>query len=170
MERFFKLGVLIQIVKNRLRMRVSFKFYHDANVFGGFVANVSDSFYFLLMHKVGNLRQKVGFVNTKRNRCNNNLAIPFLPFRNLCVSADDHATPARGIRVRDVFFIECDASCREIWTLHEFQQVVGCRIPIFNKMNRRLAYLANVVRRNIRRHSDGDTESAVCKKIRERRG
>ncbi len=63
-EILFKIGVLVEIVQNFLRMGVSLQVYDYAQaVFIGFIAQVFDSIQFFFMHQVGDGFQHLGFVD-----------------------------------------------------------------------------------------------------------
>ena len=58
---------------------------------------------------------------------------------------------------------------REIGPFDELDQVIGACVRIFRKMQNGVDYLAQVVRRDIGGHADGDTGYAVQKQGRQSR-
>ena len=61
------------------------------------------------------------------------------------------------------------AACREIGTLDVVHKLRHRALRIVHAENRRVNYLAEVVRRNVCRHTDGNSDSTVHKKVREPR-
>ena len=167
-ERFFDLRVFVEIVQHRLRVRIVLQFDDNANVFGALVANVSNSLELLLMHKIRDLLQKVGFIDAKRYRSDDYLIVALLALDDLRIATHDHRPAAGRIRMRDVLLIECDAARRKVGALHELQQIFRRRVSVVDEMHGRLAHLAQIVRRDVRRHTDGDAKGAIQEKIRYR--
>ena len=49
---------------------------------------------------------------------------------------------------------------------HQFDQLHGTRLGVFDEMQQCVAKFAGIVRRNVRRHADGDSAGAVGQQIR----
>src|SRR3989338_4823328 len=77
---------------------------------------------------------------------------------------DDAALPG-GVRVVHVLRAEHDSSRREIGALNESEKVFRRRVFIVNEVHRGGYDLAEVMRRNVGRHADGDAERSVQEQI-----
>ena len=180
-KRFFELRVLVKIIQNRLRVGIILKLDDHANVFRRLITNVANAFDLFLMHEISHLLEEIGFIHAERDRGDDDLVIAparmtdtrsggLFPFHDLRLAAHHHAAAAGTIRMRDISLIKCDAAGGKIRTLHEAKQVFRRRFRIFDEVNARLTHFAQIVRRNVGCHADRDTERAIEKKIRNRRG
>ena len=161
MERFFKLGMFVEVIEDRLRVRRILQFNDDANVFGGFVADIAYAFELFLVHEIGNLGKKVRLVHSERDGRDDYLVVSLFPFNYFRVSTDDDRAAPRRVCVRDIFLIERNAACRKIGTLDELEEVIRCCIGSVDEMDCRFAHFPQIVRRDVRGHADRDTQSAV---------
>ena len=83
----------------------------------------------------------------------------------------DHDLALTGqICLFDSVYAVNDSGCREIGTLDELHQRESVAIGVFHAVNDRVNDLAEVVGRDIRCHTDRDTDRAVYKQVREARG
>ena len=142
----------------------------DADVLGGFVAHGFDAVDFLLPMQIGNFFYKVGLVDAIWNFGNDNCRACSLPagrqVGDVGNTSRHHSAPARGIRVMNVLFIKNNAAGREVGAFDKLHQVFSCGVGIVGQMHGGIHHFAQVVRWDVRRHTDGDAESAVQKKIR----
>ena len=79
-------------------------------------------------------------------------------------------TSARGVRVADAARAVDNAVGGEIGTLDIHQNLVERAIGVIHTVDRTVNDLTEIVRGNIGRHTDGDTDRAVDKHVREARG
>ena len=85
------------------------------------------------------------------------------------MSLGTHCDNAAASAVSALYAVKTEnLSCRwEIRSLDDSHKLVNSRFRIVDEHENTVDYLAHVVRRNIRRHTDGDTRRAVYEKLRE---
>src|SRR3989344_7689457 len=113
-------------------MRRALHLHHDADVRGGFVAQVANALKLLLLHQVLDARDEFALVHAIRDRGDDD-ATAFTSSRlpagrqvinNLRLPSHDDRTLAAPVRVLDVRLIERDTPEREIGTFDELEEVV----------------------------------------------
>ena len=80
-----------------------------------------------------------------------------------------HAAAAGAVGVDDPGPAEDAGAGREVRALDELHQVVGGGVGVVDQVDRGVDHLAEVVRRDVRRHADGDALAAVDEQVREPR-
>ena len=80
-----------------------------------------------------------------------------------------HRAATGAVGVDDAGTAEDARPGREVGTLDELHEVVGCRLGVVDQVEDRVDDLAEVVRRDVRRHADGDALAAVDEQVREPR-
>src|SRR5208283_1797527 len=86
---------------------------------------------------------------------------------DVSLGADNHAAAAGGIGALDAVFTENDAAGGEIRPLDKLGQFFDGGVRVINEMGDAFTDLSEVVRRNIRGHTDGDTGTAVDQQVRQ---
>ena len=91
------------------------------------------------------------------------------PRRLLDVGARAHHDPAaaRAIRVANAGAPDDDRAGRKVGPLHVLHQVLDVRVGLVDQRHDRVDRLAEVMRRHVRRHSNGDPRRAVDEQVRE---
>ena len=126
-----------------------------------FVAQVIHHRQLFIAHLGGDLLQHAGAGNLMRQGADHHRAVFFRPHR-----AHTHRTAAILVDFTDLGAGGNDFRFgRIIRPLYDIQQIVERRLRFFNQGNGRLSDFTQVVRRNIRRHADGDAGSAVEQNI-----
>ena len=83
--------------------------------------------------------------------------------------AHDHAAAAGAVRLLDPLAAEDDRAGREIGALDVLGQLLDVGGRVVDQRDERVDDLAEVVRRDVRRHADGDPGRAVDEQVREAR-
>src|SRR5271166_3813676 len=144
---------------------------HDADVLGRLVADVGEQRQFLLVEQVGDLFDEtrllhpVGDLGDDRD--------PAAPTSVLPSPTGPHAEAAASGAVglgdrRPV--VDDDAAGREIGALHELEKRLSLGLGMVDEMERSVAELGDVVRRDRGRHADCDALRAVGEQVRHGRG
>ena len=93
-----------------------------------------------------------------------------LRISSMCArGAHAHAAAAGLVGVADAGQAEDDAAGREVRALHVLHQAGGVDVRVVDEGDRRRDRLPQVVRRDVRRHADGDAARAVDEQVREAR-
>ena len=78
----------------------------------------------------------------------------------------DDSAAARPVRLSDPFPADDDPAGREVGALDVPGQAVDVDLGVVDQRHERVDHLAEVVRRNVRRHADGDALRAVDEQVR----
>src|SRR5215216_3538581 len=92
-----------------------------------------------------------------------------LPPRSSSMCARAHHDPAapRAVRLADALAAQDDPAGREVRSLDVTRQPVDVDVRLVDQRHERVDHLAEVVRRDVRRHADGDAGGAVDEQVRE---
>ena len=138
----------------------------EAHILGQFVAHVVDQRQLLLVEEFGDLLDQARLLHQPGNFGDDDLigaaaALFLLPAR-----AHAERAAAGGVGFGDRRrLVDDDAAGREIRALDEFQQRAAARIRVVDQMQRGVAQLGRIVRRDRRRHADRDALRAVGEQI-----
>jgi hypothetical protein len=83
--------------------------------------------------------------------------------------ADDDPAPARAVRVADPRAADDDTAGREVWALDQLAEPLDVDGGVVDHGDDPVNHLADVMRRDVRRHPDGDAGGAVDEEVREAR-
>ena len=175
-KRLLQRRVLIQIVEHDAGLRVALQHDHQAQAGTRrrVVADVRDAGELAAVDEVGDaLRESVGVRHVRQL-----LHDEHLPAALVFLEIDDgthHDGAAPGtVRVFDALTPDDQRSAWEVGAvdaLHgRFQQLLAARLGMLERPLHRVAHLTQVVRGDVRRHTDGDTRRAVHQEVREAGG
>ena len=136
----------------------------------GLVADVGNALQTLVVHLVGHVLDEHALVHLIRKLGDDDaraVAAEFFKFR---AGAQDDLAAARGVSRADAAAAHDDALGREVGARDVLHQVVKRRLGIVEHADAGVDDLGQVVRRDVRRHTDGDTGRAVHQQVREARG
>ena len=135
----------------------------------GLVADVGNALQTLVVHLVGHVLDEHALVHLIGKLGDDDaraVAAEFFKFR---AGAQDDLTAARGVSRADAAAAHNDALGREVGTRDVLHQVVKRRLRVIEHADAGVDDLGQVVRRDVRRHTDGDTGRAVDQQVREAR-
>ncbi len=167
----FELGQPEQGFHQRFRLdRAGARLEHDAHVLGRFVADVGEEGKFFLVEKIGDLLDQPRLLHPVGN---------FADDRDPAATAHILLRPARahakGAAAGPVGFddrrlvVDDHAAGREVRTRHEGGERLGVGVGMGDEIERGVAKLGDVVRRNGGRHADRDPLRAIGEQVRDRR-
>ena len=169
-ERRLQRREAIELVEDHVGIGVALQLDDDAVALAvAFVADVGNALDALVAHQLGHLLDHRRLVHLERDFGDDDrLAVAaHLLDRNLAAH-DDRAAPGR-IGAVDAGAAEDDAAGREVRAgndLHQFRQV---HRRIVDQRDRAVDDLAEIVRRDVGRHADGDAAGAVDQQVGEAR-
>ena len=163
----FELGELEQALhQQRWIDRARARLEHDAHVFGQLVAHVGKERQFLLVDQLGDALDQAHLLHLPGNFRDHDL---------IGAAAGILGGPARAhakraapgmVGFRDgLGRIDDDTASWKIRTRHVFEQRLGARIRLIDQVQRRVAQLGHVVRRDRRRHAHRNALRAVGEQI-----
>ena len=136
----------------------------------GLVADVGNALQPLVVHLIGHVLDEHALVDLIGKLGDDDaraVAAEFFKFR---ARAQDDLAAARGICRADAAAAHNDALGREVGARDVLHQVVKRRLGIVEHADAGVDDLGQVVRRDVRRHADGDTRRTVHQQVREARG
>ena len=175
-RRDLQVGVLVESVENDLRLRVALDFYYYAHARTvGFFLDVGDALDALILDEVGYLDYQFFFIDLVRQLGNDYAlthkvaALADGIFLYLRFGADNDAALARFVRALDVRPAHDKSARRIVGRGQVLHQVFYRYLGIVDERVDGVDDLAEVVRRDIGRHTDGYTVRAVDEQVGEAR-
>ena len=162
--------MLVEVIEDHLAHRALLDLHHDADVVLRLVADVGDALDHLVLHEIRHVLDHVGLVDGIGNLGDDDALAAALLDLDLGLAADGElALPELVHRVDAVVAADRRAG-REVRTLHELHQVVDrALLAVLHVVVDAVAELPEVVRRNVRRHADGNARGAVEEEVRKLR-
>ena len=170
-ERELHRRVLEQVVQHLVRVGVALDLDVDAHpVAVGLVAQVGDALDLLVLDQVGDLLEQGRLVHLVRQLGDDDRGPVAADLLERDLGAHHDAAAAMGVHLADrvdrlplagqqvALLLEAEdrAAGREVRTVHELAQVVGRELRVIDERDRGVDDLAEVVRRDVGRHADGD--------------
>ena len=158
----------IELVQHHVGHRVALQFDDDAKAVAvGFVAQVGDALDLLLAHQFADALHHGGLVHLVGNfRDDDGFAILADGVDRDLAAHHDRAA-AEMIGRADALAAEDDAAGREIRSRHDVDEVVDAERGIVDQRHAGVDDFAEIVRRDVGRHADGDAAGAVDQQVRE---
>ena len=144
-----------------------------------FVLHGGDAVDLLVAHQLGDALLQHGFVHLVWQLGDDDLRAPVGGLLELDLCANQHTPAAGGVRMFDIvddetfavlFVAHHQAASGKVWALDELKQIVDSRIWMIDQMVHRIDHFAQVVRRHIGRHTDGNTGRAIAQQVRKTSG
>ena len=192
-ERRLQLRVLVEVVEDDLADGVALQVDDDADVVlrqlpaerrlrvgrallvlrvaAGDVADVADALDDLLLDELGHVLDHLGLVDPVGDLGDDDLLAPVLLGDDLGLAAHGHLAAAEFIHRVDAVLAADRRARREVGALDEPHELVdGAGVAVLDVEVDAVAELAQVVRRDVRRHAHGDAGRAVQEEVRQLRG
>src|SRR6516165_1755440 len=156
----------IQLVEHHIRHRIAPQFDDDTIAMTvGFVAQGADAFDLLIAHQFADALYQMRLVDLVGNFAHDDgFAFAAQGFK-LDLAAHDDRAAAQMISGAYTLTAEDNAAGRKIRAGYDRNQVVDRKRRIVDERNAGIDDFTEIVRRNIRRHADGNAASTVDKKI-----
>ena len=169
-ERGLQRREAVELVQHHVGHGLALELDHDAiAVAVGFVAQLGDAFDLLLAHQLGDALDHGGLVHLVRNFGDDDRFALLADGLDLDLAAHHDRAAAGVIGAADARAAEDDAAGREIRARHDLDQLVDAERRIVDQRHAGVDHLAEIVRRDVGRHADGDAAGAVDQQIGEAR-
>ncbi len=165
-ERRFERGFLIKLIDDNARLLAAFQLDDDTSIFIRLVAHITDAFDFFFGDEFSDAGNEIGAVNVIRNFRDDDLLLAGLGFFGVGFAADAH-DPFAGAQITFDAFAACDrAASREVRTGDKLYDLVDRDIGLIDDRAGSTDDFAQIMRRNIRRHTDRDAGRTVHQQVR----
>ena len=170
-EADLQLGVLVELVQHHLRDGVALELDDDVDAVAvGAVVDVADLGKLLVAHELAELLEQAVAVYLVGDLAHDDGALAVFALLHRAFRADGEGAAAGLVRVEDALFAHDDAAGREVGTGQHLHQLVGGDVGVVEHQARRVDRFAQVMRRDVGRHADGDAVGAVDQQVGETRG
>ena len=166
------LRVLIQVVEHHFGLFAAFQFKNDAHAVAialvAHVANIVDDFLVhqlgnpldelgLVAHKSGDVFKQAGLVDLEWNfRNDDGFAVALAVFFDGCLGAHLEAAAASGVVINDAPAAQQESSSGEIGPRNHFDNLGQRRMRVVDQRDSGVNNLAQIMRRDVGGHADGD--------------
>ena len=165
-ERGLQRGEAVELVEHHVRHRIAPQLDHDAvAVAVGFIAQRRDSFDLLLAHQFADALDHVRLVHLVGNLGDDDRLAVTPEGLEFDLAAHHDRAAAEMIGGTDALAAENNSARREIGTGHDADQVFDREARIVDQRHAGIDHLAEIVRRDVGRHTDGDAAGAVDQEI-----
>ena len=168
-EGVLQLRVFVQIVQNDFGDFAAFEFDHHAHTgFIRFVADVGNAFEPLVVHHLGDGFEQLAFVDLIRQLVDDDrLTVAFFHIFKMRTRTHDHAATAGAVALTHAADAINNTGSWEIRCRDDLDQLVYGGFGIFQQMQTAFDDFAQVVWRDVGRHTDGNTGGAIDQQIRD---
>ncbi len=165
-ERGLQRRVAVDLVQHDFGDGLALQLDHHAIAFAArFIAQIGDALDLLLAHQFGDALDHGRLVHLKRNLGDDDGLAFLADGLDLDLAAHHDRAAAGMVGVADAAAAENDAAGREIRTRHDHVEIVDRDRRIVDHRDAGVDQFAEIVRRDIGRHADGDAAGAVDQKI-----
>ena len=164
--------MLQQAVHDDIGIHITAQFNADPkSLTVGFITQIRDSINLFILYKLCDLFDQTGFIHCIRKLCHNNTALAVCHGLDIVYSPYTDLAASGSVSFFDTGFSKDGRSCRKIRSLYDLHQFFdGSRTvflhPVVYDLDNGSNHLPQVVGRNIRCHTNGDTGTAIYQNIR----
>ena len=159
--------MLVQVVQHHFRHFAAFELNHQAHAgLVRLVLNVADAFEFFLVHQLGNAFLQRLFVDLVRQLIHDDgLALAAVDVFKMAFGAHDDAAAPGAVAVFHAGDAVDDAGSREVGRRNDLHQLVDGDFGVCQHVQAGVHHFIEVVRRNIRRHANGNARRAIDQQV-----
>ena len=169
-ERILHRRMLVQVVQHHFCNGVALELDDEAHAIAvRLVADIGDTLNLLVVNELNNLFNQPHLIDlVGQFGDHNRLPAVLLGDLDQRAGPNDHLATTRQISLTDAFISVNDAAGREVGRNHMLHEIRDFKLRVPDERNHTVDHLAEVLRRNIGRHPDGDAGCAVDKQVRNR--
>src|SRR5690606_9782521 len=167
-EHAFHLRLAVQVVEHHFRHFTLAQLDNDAHaVLVGLVTQLGNALDLLFLDQLGDLLDQPRLVHLVRNLGNDDgLLATTLHILDFCTGTGVDTATAGAIRLHDAGATVDDAGGGEIRALDVFHQLIDGQLAVLDQRQTAIDHFAQVVRRNVGGHADGNTGGTVDQQVR----
>ena len=166
-----KLRLHIKLIEHHLRICVTLELNDDTHTVAvGLVTQVGYALKALFLDLLGNGADKLALIDLIRKLGDDYADAILAELLKLAAGTHRDLAAAGCVGLTDAASAHNNTLGREVRTLNILHKVGNGRLGVIQNADACVDDLAQVVRRDIRRHADGDTRRAVDQKVREAGG
>ena len=170
-ERFLHLRLLEEVGEDDLRLFVALDFDHDAHAVAiAFVANVGDAFDLLVLDQLGDVLDQPRLVDLIGQLGDDDVLAVLAALLDGGFGAHLERSAAGRVGLLDSLAAVDVAAGREIRAGNELHHFFQICVRLFDQQDRGFDDFLQIVRRDIRRHADGDAGRTVDQQVGNPRG
>ena len=156
-------GELVELVEHLLGIGILFEVDNNTHITPSrLIAQVANRSELFLMDEVGNLLNQCCFIHTIRHFCDDNAVAPtLLCFLDGCYGTHRHATTASGVGLAHWRATIDHGTSWKVWPFNVLHEVIQRGIRVVDKLDCCINHLTKVVSRDVRCHTNGNTNLAV---------
>ena len=161
-----QLGVAVELIQDDVSVRLALVLHHDAHtaLTGGLVPDLADPLDALILDQSRHGLDQQALIDAVGDFGDDDAALVLL---DLCLSAHDDASLTRQVGFLDSVDAVDGAVCGEVGALDEVHQLRDGAVRVIHSVHGGVNDLAQVMGRDIGRHTDRDTHGAVDQQVRE---
>ena len=166
-ERRLQVGILVEVIQNDIGDRITLQLDDDANAFAvRFIPEIGDAFDLLVAHEIGDLFDQRALVHLIGNFGDDEGFAILADVLDGHAGAHDDRAAAFVIGRENATASENETGRREIRALNDLRKLVDADLGIVEVGDAGVDDLAEVMRRDVRRHADRDAASTVDEQVR----
>ena len=162
--------VLVELVQDDLRDRLALQVDLDAHAgLVGEVLDVGDLRDHLLVDEIGDLldhARVAALLHPVGQLAHDDRGLAAAQFLDVSAGPHDDSTAARAVRLADPLAADDDPARREVGALDVTRQAVDVDLGVVDQRDERVDHLAEIVRRDVRRHADCNALRPVDEQVR----
>ena len=164
-----ELGEAVEVVQHHVGLGVGLDGDDDvdAHVALGEVLDVRDALDLVVLDEVAEVDEHLPLVDGVREFGDDDLLAAVLVRDDFRLGADLERRAPRHVHLADRGPATDDGARREVGALHELHEVVDGAVGVVDLPGDGVAEFGEVVRRDVRRHADGDARGAVEEEVRD---
>ena len=135
----------------------------------GFVLHMGDALDLLVADLFGDLLDHRGLVHLVWDLVDDDGPAILADLFHVLLASDDNGTAPLKVGFARAGPAQHDTPCGKVGTGNIFDQILDREVRIIDQRQRRVTNLAEVMRRDVRRHANGDTPGAIDQHVRETR-
>ena len=161
--------MFVELVQHHVGVRVPLEIDHEPHPLAtaGVVLDVGDVLDPPRLHEVRDLLREPRLVHLIRQLGDRDPGPADAALLDRGQTPDLDRPPARLVGIPDAVLAQHDAAGWEIGSFHELPQLRDRRLGVVDEVDHRVDHLSEVVRRDVRRHPDGDAAGTVDQQVRE---